>query len=178
MQHPFLIGVRVYLRRLEESDLCGDYFDWLNDYEVTKYLVSGTLPNSEQAMEQFVSSANSKAIMFAIMTSPVEKHIGNIKIDDIDWVCRYAEIGIMIGDKESWSRGYGREAVELCIDYCFKRLNLNKVRMGTTDGNKGMVKIVEALGFVLEGRLRETVFVDGVYRDRLCYGLLRREWKS
>jgi len=83
LHHAFLVGDKVYLRRFEETDLHGDYFDWLNDYEVTRYLDSGTFPNSEQSVEQFVAGVNPKAVMFAIMVRGTETYIGNTKIDNI-----------------------------------------------------------------------------------------------
>ena len=61
MHHAFLVGDKVYLRRFEETDLHGDYFDWLNDYEVTRYLDSGTFPNSEQSVEHFFCQCESQS---------------------------------------------------------------------------------------------------------------------
>jgi len=179
MYHPFLIGEKIYLRGLERKDLDGNYFQWLNDYEVTKYLRSGTFPNSMEALESYFNrvSTSPNDVFFAIIEKGTERHIGNLRVSDIDWLRRTASIGRMIGEKDCWGKGYGLEALKLAVDHCFKRLNLHKVIIWTAELNIAPQKNYEKLGFVFEGRLRQEIYVDGKYYDRLYYGILKEEWK-
>jgi RimJ/RimL family protein N-acetyltransferase len=132
MRHPFISGKKIYLRGLERLDLEGEYFDWLNDREVTKFLNSGGFPNTAEKMEEYyrniVLSADNA--MFAIIDKESDGHIGNIKLGPINWLMRIAPLGIMIGNKECWGKGYGTEAIRLVLGYAFNRLNLHKVITG------------------------------------------------
>jgi len=53
MKRPFLIGEKSYLRGLELLDLTGNYFQWFNDQEITRYMKNGSFPNSEARMRSF-----------------------------------------------------------------------------------------------------------------------------
>ena len=178
MYHPFLIGEKVYLRRVERQDLEGNYFDWLNDYEVTKWLETGTFPNSMEAMENYFTKLDSSPndVFFAIIEKETDRHIGNIRIN-INWVTRTADTGQLIGEKDAWGKGYGLESLKLVIDYCFKRLNLRRVSSGTIDGNIPALKDWERLGYTVEGRRRKAAYIDGEYRDVVEAGMLKEEWK-
>lgn len=178
MYHPFLVGEKVYLRRLERKDLEGNYFDWLNDYEVTRWLETGTFPNSIEAMESWFEKMDSSPndIIFAVCDKETDRHMGNIRIH-INWVDRTAETGRIIGEKDFRGKGYGFESLKLAIDYCFKRLNLNRVGGGTVAGNIPALKTWEKLGYTIEGRLRKAAYRDGEYHDIIRAGILREEWK-
>lgn len=78
MYHPFLIGEKVYLRGMEREDLEGNYFQWLNDYEVTRYLSSGKFPNSREAMEEYFTrmQTSGKDVFFAIVEKETGRHVG------------------------------------------------------------------------------------------------------
>ncbi len=66
------------------------------------------------------------ARIFAIdaQTADGWAHIGSTGFHDVDWRCRHAEFGIMIGDKDFWSRGYGADAVKTLVGFGFGELNL------------------------------------------------------
>ena len=179
MYHPFLIGEKIYLRGLERSDLEGAYFQWLNDYDITKHLESGIFPNSMEAMEKYFDSIKQSPdnIFLAIIERETDRHIGNIKIGNINWVRRVADIGWLIGEKDAWGKGYGTEALKLVVDYCFRRLNLHKVFAGIAAPNLASKKMCEKVGFSLEATLRKEAYVNGEYCDVMYFGLLREEYK-
>lgn len=179
MHHPFLSGERICIRALERADLDGNYLQWLNDYEVTKYLESGIFPNNMEAMERYFERIDQSPndVMFAIIEKDNNKHIGNIKIGNINWVSRTADIGFLVGEKESWGKGYGSEAVKLAVDYCFNRLNLQKIIIGVVSINLASIRICEKLGFSLEGTIRRWKYIDGEYYDALYFGLLGEEYQ-
>jgi len=178
MHHPFIIGEKLYLRGLTRSDLQGDYFDWLNDREVTKFLDSGVFPNSEKKMEEYFHTTilSTNNVMLAIIDKKLDKHIGNIKLGPINWITRIAPLGIMIGNKEFWGKGYGTEAIRLVLDYAFKRLNLHKVIAGIAAVHQASIKAFQKAGFKIEGRVESQFFFEGEYYDSLYLGITKEHF--
>lgn len=178
MHHPFLVGPRLYLRRVERSDLDTNYFQWLNDPDVTRHMYQGTFPNSEEAMVAYYEAmvrANDR-VNFAMVTRSEGHHIGNIALTGIDWVNRTAELGIIIGEKSYWGQGYGSEAIGLLESYAFDRLNLRRLWAGTWSSNDGMARAFERRGWSREGCQREHAYRNDTPVDVLLFGLLRHEY--
>jgi len=180
VRRPFLVGKDVYLRPLEVSDVDGPYLAWLNDHEVTRFLEAGHTPSTRESLRRYVESAANApdTVMLAIVDKASDAHVGNIKLARIHPLHRRADMGIMIGDKRVRGRGYGREALELILDYAFERLNLNKVYLGVDAENTGAVTMYERVGFVLEGTQRQHLFRDGAFRDSHVMSILRDEFRS
>lgn len=179
MRNPFLVGKRIYLRRIERDDLSGNYFQWLNDQEVTRWLQRGAYPNSIAEMEAYFQGViNSQSdLVLAIVLNNGDRHIGNIGIHRIHPIFRSAEIGILIGEKDTWGQGYGTEAIGLLVDHAFRRMNLNRLYAGAVDKNTGSISAFEKVGFIREGVSREAYFVEGAYADTVQMGFLYEEWK-
>jgi RimJ/RimL family protein N-acetyltransferase len=179
MKAAFLRGSKVYLRPLERADLNETYLGWLNDAEVTRYMETGTFPSTMKDLEKFYEGVNGSKnqVIFAIADRKSHRHIGNIKLGPINWVHRNAILGIMIGDKNLWGKGIGEEATQLMAEYAFQRLNLHRITLGVFAEHKAAVLCYEKLGFRVEGRIRQDLFLDGEFKDRLWMGLLRSEYK-
>ena len=103
------------------------------------------------------------------------KYIGNCGLFHFDETARNCELGIGIGDKAYWGRGYGREAIGLLLDYGFRLRNLHRIWLSTSTGNERALRCYRACGFVEEGRLRQHNWRDGHYEDSVLMGLLRDE---
>lgn len=178
MRHPFLIGRRIYLRRIERGDLEGKYFQWLNDQEVTRWMQNGIFPNSMESMEQYYESqATSRTnIIFAIVLKDCDRHIGNIGLHNIHNVFRSAEIGIVIGEKDCWGQGIATEAISLLVRHAFLRMNLNRLSSGAVLKNPGSIRAFEKAGYVREGLLRQAYYCEGTYVDCICLAILKSEW--
>ena len=175
MQQPFLVGDKLYLRSLQESDIGEEYIGWLNDCEVTRYLETGKYPSTQETvhdyLERFKHSTTDFA--FAIIDRETDQHIGNVTLNHINWFHRTADTGLMIGRKEFWGKGYASEAWSLIIEYAFNRLGLWKITAGAVADNDRSVAVLKKIGFKVEGTFRQEFFVDGEYRDVIRLGLLR-----
>lgn len=90
---------------------------------------------------------------------------------------RRGEIGYGIAPRV-WRQGYMREALSALIDYGFARLDLNRLEADVDPRNAASAGILERLGFVREGFLRERWIVGTVVSDTALYGLLRRDWEA
>jgi RimJ/RimL family protein N-acetyltransferase len=99
--------------------------------------------------------------------------IGDCGLWDFDVTGRHCNLGISIGERESWGKGYGRDAVRLLVDYAFKHHNLVKVCLTTTVDNERAIRAYEAAGFEREGVLRRQVWSEGRYQDIVAMGVLR-----
>ncbi|KAK3681573.1 acyl-CoA N-acyltransferase [Podospora appendiculata] len=90
---------------------------------------------------------------------------------------RFKEAGAKATPIGSLGKGYGKEAVDWALDWAFDYAGLNRVELGVASYNSRAVGLYEELGFMCEGRRRETVFVAGRWYDEVEFVMLEREWK-
>ena len=176
-----IYGERVRLRAIEHDDV-KYFFEWVNDPEVTRGLAM-YLPMSLTDEENWFNSLakrdpKEKPLTIEIRKGKKWKLIGNCGVVDFDAVNSSAELGILIGDKSEWNKGYGAEVMTLLVRHCIETLNLNRVSLRVYTDNIRAVRSYEKAGFVLEGRLREGVYKFGKYEDVLIMSVLRSEWMS
>ncbi len=172
--HIFLEGENLYLRAIEEKDLNGAYFQWLNDEEVTKYNSHGRFPNTpKKQLDYFNSLQNTdKSLVLAIIDKKTNFHIGNISLQNINWIDSNAEFAILMGDKNFWGKGYSTQAGELIIKHAFEKLNLHRIYCATSIENIGMQKLAKKLQMTQEGIRKEAIFKAGKYLDIVEFGLI------
>lgn len=178
MRRPFIVGERIYLRGLEESDLSGNYFQWFNDEEVCRENSHHRFPNSQARMKAYLEEVSSSrdALVLAIVVKQDDSHIGNITLQAIDHINRSAELAIILGEKDYWGKGYAGEASRLIIKHGFDQLNLNRIYFGTAEKNEGGRKLMKAIGMVEEGRSRQAFYKNGQTEDMIHFSLLRNEF--
>ncbi len=119
---------------------------------------------------------NSQAFKFSIRTLEDDKLIGGVGLFIASWTHAEAWMGISIGERDYWGRGFGSDAVRLVVQYGFLELNLRRVSLGLHAYNERARKSYEKVGFVMEGRMRGEGWRDGVHYDSLWMGILREEW--
>ncbi len=81
-----------------------------------------------------------------------------------------------MGEVSSRGQGYGTEAVELLLDFGFRDLNLHRIYLHVFSHNAAAIRVYEKSGFVREGLLRQTAYIDGEYRDVILMGIIREEY--
>ena len=178
LYHPFLTGKKVYLRGLEEKDLTGNYYQWFNEQSTDIYTHHALYPNSMEKMRRFYEQAllHENIIVLAIIDRSDGCHIGNVSLQQIEWINRRAEFAIILGEKEYYGKGLATEAGTLIMDYGFDRLNLNSIWLGVHAENRVALALYKKLGFMEEGRARERFLRNGTISDQILMGLLRSEW--
>ena len=124
----------------------------------------------------FVQAAlqSNTSLVLAVIDTKTEKHIGNISLQNINWIDRNAEIAFLLGEKDFWGKGVMLEAGELLINHGFESLNLHKIYCGTSSDNSGMQKLAEKLKMEKEGIRKEALFKNGVYHDIIEFGILNK----
>ena len=175
-----LKGKSVLLRPMKRSDI--SYFlNWFNDPEIVQYL-DMYLPMTEMSEEKFIEElgttrASSDVILvIEAIDGDSTKPIGNCGLHQINPKDHNAIFGIIIGEKDHWSKGYGVEAGRLMINYGFQQLNLHRISSAAVAFNERSIKLHRKLGFQEEGLLRQAMFKNGQYHDRVEFGILRDEW--
>ena len=89
---------------------------------------------------------------------------------------RSASLGYCF-DNAAWGHGYATEAARVLLGWAYEILDLNRVQAETDTRNLASARVLEKLGFVREGTLREDCVVDGEVSDSWVFGLIRREWQ-
>jgi len=144
-----ITGQKVVLRDKKLSDARNDY-KWKKDPELAQL---DAAPQLTSSFAQFLLNysadlhfARSTSRQFAIETTD-GKHIGNCGFYDINPVRGEAELGIMIGDRDYWDKGYGADAVNTLVDYIFRETELNRIYLKTLTGNFRAQQCFEKCGF-------------------------------
>jgi RimJ/RimL family protein N-acetyltransferase len=167
-----IAGERIYLRALDLEDVEPCY-RWINDPEVTKYMLTSPWPISRLAEREWVeraargSGAGDVERQLAICLRDNDRYIGNCGLHQISWRSGTADFGIMIGDKECWNQGYGQDAVRAVLRHAFRELGLRKVTLSVLAPHARAIRCYEQCGFILEGTLRRQHLIDGTYVDEL-----------
>jgi len=171
-------GEKVRLRAYKREDvqLAQEY---LNDAETKRLLTPGIpfLITLEEEHKWFESlSAFKDTYNFAIETLEEGKYIGGCGINQIDWKNSVATVGIFIGDKNYWGKGYGSDAMKVLVRFIFEQMNVNKIKLFVYSFNERAVRSYEKCGFVKEGVLRQEIFRDGKYHDEYVMSILKDEY--
>lgn len=173
-----LEGKLVNLRPLEITDL-ERATKWINDPEVTHFL-GARYPMSSAAEEVWLTERAKKQISFENVFFAIETkdgtHIGNTGLHRASAEDRKAELGIMIGEKDHWSKGFGGDAIVTLLGFGFREMNLHRVFLTCYDFNERGQACYRKCGFIEEGRLREDRWKAGAYRDTIVMGILRGEY--
>ena len=138
------------------------------------------IPKTEEEIQRRIDAANESAdeIGLAIRLIESEELIGTISFSEIEWSNQVSELGIGIGDRNNWRKGYGFEAMTIAMDFAFNELQMHRLQLTVLDYNLAAIALYEKCQFKREGVHREFFHRDGRRRDMYLYGLLRSEWKS
>jgi [ribosomal protein S5]-alanine N-acetyltransferase len=102
--------------------------------------------------------------------------IGFLHLALIERTHARCRLGIVVGEKDMWGRGYGHLAVVQAVDHAFDVLDLDRITAEVFADNTRSARLFESVGFVREGVMRESIHRDGRRIDELIFGLLRHEW--
>lgn len=159
-------GRLVRLRAFERGDVDVNHA-FVNDYETVRGMLSGIpFPSSMQDEYRWLEQQTSYSrgeYQFAVEDGGGDI-VGRCGLTRVDWKNRVAELAIMIGTPYR-GRGYGSEAMALLCDFCFREMNLHKLKVSVFAFNQAAVRCYEKNGFVREGVLRNEIFRDGEYQD-------------
>jgi RimJ/RimL family protein N-acetyltransferase len=114
---------------------------------------------------------------FAIRALDDNRLLGDIGLEVThNWMGRNAFVGLGIGKREDWGKGYGTDAMKIALRFAFTELNLERVTLNVFEYNPRAIRSYEKAGFKHEGRMRGSLLKDGKRWDMLFMGILREEW--
>ena len=177
MRNQLVETERIFLRETSPNDVNDEYVNWMNDPEVTKYMEARFRKHTGESVLNFVENTvkRENSILLAIIAKDQNKHIGNVKLGPIDTEHGFAILGIMVGDKSYWGKGYGPEAIKLAVDYAFNNLGLRKINADVYESNVGSIRAFQKAGFQEEGRRQKQYYSEGKFIDAICFSINRDE---
>jgi RimJ/RimL family protein N-acetyltransferase len=134
--------------------------------------------NKEWYEKNLVEEQKDDELFLLIRTLHDDRTIGFIGLDGISWTHGDAWIGIGLGDREDWGKGYGTDAMRILLRYAFEELNLHRLSLSVFEYNPRAIRSYEKVGFVIEGSARQFLNRDGKRYDMILMGILREEWES
>ncbi|MBI4287364.1 MAG: GNAT family N-acetyltransferase [Chloroflexi bacterium] len=172
MTEEILQGKKVRLRPKDWQDVQHDY-EWSRDPELSR--LDATWPTT-LSLAEYISGYGEELrrpsqgrYRFAIETLDGQ-HIGNCMFYDLSEETKQAELGILIGDRAFWNKGYGSEATCLLVDYIFKTTDVGRIYLHTLDWNIRAQKGFQKCGFVARGQRQRNGYTF------MLMDVTRQEW--
>jgi RimJ/RimL family protein N-acetyltransferase len=174
-----LIGEHIGLRAIERDDL-RQLMDWRNRPDFRRHFREHREIGMESQQAWFERmSADLATLMFAIVDRGDGRLLGASGLCFIDWVNRNCDLSLYIGDDGVYiDDRYAPDAARTTLAYAFGELGMHRIWVEIYDFDTPKQKLLEVLGFQLEGRHREHHFAEGRYHDSLFYGLLAADWQA
>ena len=164
-----LEGEVTRLRPIELSDVDRAY-RWVNDLEVTEHLAA-VYPMSMATEQAWVARASPRQtfadVAFAIEVIESGEHIGSCSLHDVHPVDRRAELGVLIGAKDQWGKGYGFDALRTLLAFAFREMNLRRVMLHRAVPGWALVPVLPRRGGGVPAlEARERLGARDLPRDR------------
>ncbi|MEA5077390.1 MAG: GNAT family protein [Anaerolineaceae bacterium] len=152
---------------------------WVRDSDYMRLLddMPGSLYSIKQVQE-WIEGIGGDQGFYAIRTLADDKYIGTISLGGFAWTDRNAWVGIGIGDRDYWGKGYGSDAMKVLLHYAFTELNLHRVNLSVFSFNERAIKSYEKSGFKYEGTQREAIYKEDQRWDIITMGILQSEWQA
>ena len=172
-------GARVRLRRLERTDL-PTFHRWANDRDVVAWARFSpdhmtSLAALEKSFEKELAGEETDRVTYIIEERTSGRAVGWCVVRTWDRKHVNAGLGIALGEKDLWGKGYGTEAMELLLQIVFDHQGWHRAELGTLAENKRAIRSFEKCGFRKVGIEREAVFFNGEHHDVLLMEQLRSE---
>ncbi len=171
-------GSIVNLRAFDIDD-AAHMFRWRNDAEVVEYLnvrYPTPLVREGDFMRRRGTAPQSFTNAHFVVETKDGLPIGHVGLNIASAEDRNAHLGMMIGEKDHWSRGYGADALKTLLRFAFGEMNLHRVDLTVDAANVRGIACYRKCGFVEEGRLRDARYQHGEFADQVVMGILRPEF--
>jgi RimJ/RimL family protein N-acetyltransferase len=179
MEDIELLGPRVRIRRARIDD-AEARFRWFADARVTEYLpLAGEriLPMKD-ILDFLTRASQDDALDVSVGIELLSGRL--IGCGGLRSILRgdSAELSVVIGEPDLWGSGYGREAIQLLLQFGFERLSLRLLWLVVRAENTRAVRLFTRLGFVVAETLEAAAIVRGIPRDKFRMQLTSEAWKD
>ena len=163
----------VVLQHFDYSFITKEYISWLNNPELMKYSEQRHKKHTfESCKEYYEAFHNSTNLLFAIIDSASNEHVGNINAY-IDIYNGTADVGVLVGKPQ---KGYGYIAWIKMIAILFQKKNIRKITAGTMSENIPMIKIFEKSGMKYEYTKKDQFVYDGNSINLIGYCIFKEDY--
>ena len=169
-----LKGQNIFLRALEPEDL--DFIYRIENNEDIWHLSHAQTPYSRFLIKQYLENAHQDIYeakqLRLVISNYKDAALGLIDIFDFDFKNRRAGIGIVIDQEENRGKGFGREALELLLNYCFSKLEIHQLYCNVAEDNKTSLRLFEVVGFEKVGLKKDWNFTNGGFKNEYLLQLI------
>ena len=160
-------GEYIVLSNFVEDDITDNYINWLNDPDVVKFSNQRFIKHEYLSCKKYLDSFNNSENLFiTIKLKDSNKMIGTMTAYFSHH--QTVDVGIMIGEKSKWGKGFGRDAWKTLLEWLKEDNNIRKITAGTLAINFGMIKLLKDSGMLLEAVKKDQEIVDHKTVD-VCY---------
>jgi len=180
MNDTLFVGELVRLAALDEKADAEAFARWSRDSEFWRLMDTRLSRewSADRVREELGGLSGANFFLFTTRTLDDDRLIGHVTLEVNHWQHGEGWVGIGLGEREYWGRGYGTDAMRLILRYAFAELNLHRVSLTVFDYNPRAVRSYEKCGFLDEGRMRQCLNRDGRRWDMIFMGILREEWEK
>jgi len=170
------------LVRLVSADLENDsklFAQWSQDSEYQRLFDSEpALRYNPAQIKKFFEDEIGSMHFFVIERLEDGRRIGTVDLSGFNWTVGNAWVGIGIGERDLWGKGYGTDAMHVLLRFAFEELNLNRLTLNVFEVNQRGVASYLKAGFRQEGVIPGALLKAGKRCDIVFMGILRREWEG
>ncbi|MBW2057721.1 MAG: GNAT family N-acetyltransferase [Deltaproteobacteria bacterium] len=167
-----LAGRRVNLRRIEKADLW-QLWSWHEERDLYLFLKIRPFVSYDQLNERFAEYFAWKGDF--LIENDAGRALGVCSYQPVAWKNRFCELGLQICESDP-DQVYALDTLSTLLGFLFGEMNLSRVQAFVAEFACHEISAFEKAGFLLEGRLREHLFREGMYRDLLIYAMLREDF--
>ncbi|WP_242119325.1 GNAT family N-acetyltransferase [Aestuariivivens sediminicola] len=166
-----LKGEHIFLRALEPEDL--ELIFSIENNETFWEISNTQTPYSRYMIKQYLDQAHKDIFevkqLRLVISNYDREAMGLIDIFDYDFKNARAGVGILIKDENNRSRGYGKEALKILMNYCFSHLNLHQLYCNVSEDNEASLKLFASLGFRKVGLKRDWNRTEGYFKNEYMF---------
>lgn len=174
-EKDFLTGEKLILRQGHEKDIFY-LINWYSDKELNKLAGWAEGKPNIHALKQNISKGFGYDPMNLIIETKEGKPIGTIQLYNFDELNQSCKLGIRIGDREYWGKGYGEDAINTILNYAFYKLDIYRVSLKLYEYNDRASNCYIKCGFRKEGKTRKSAYIDGKFYDEIIMGILKSDF--
>lgn len=178
-----LKGQLVRLSAMDAEEASKLFATWDRDSEYKRLLDTDpprlhSVKATKDWLEKELGELGDTVHWFTIRAVADNQLLGDIVIDITQWNARDSFVGLGIGPRDFWGKGFGTEAMQLILQFAFTELNLRRVTLSVFEYNQRAIRSYEKVGFRHEGRQRGRILREGKRWDILYMGILREDWSK
>ena len=169
-----LKGENIYLRALEPEDL--EFIHTIENDETIWEISNTQTPYSKFLIKQYLEHAHKDIFevkqLRLVISSYKNEALGMIDLFDFDFKNSRAGVGILVKEPKNRAKGFGREALELLINYSFVHLDLHQLYCNISEDNEASIKLFSNQEFKKVGLKKDWICYDGSYKNEYLFQLI------